>query len=109
MERAITLFDAQFLQAMGTTHLFRVEKRKGEPDRHVLVESTSEIRRFLDEHGQEGSGLIDEQYYYISTKDPDFRAADSILDRTFGKAAQSLVGKDVGPIQLEGITITFKQ
>jgi len=109
MKRAIQLFDAQYLVAMGTTHLFRIEKHKGGKDEHVLVTNEHEIKQFLDEHGQNGSGLIEDTWYYISTKDPDYKAGDSILDRTFGKANQTVSGPDGGPIQVSGVEIHVRK
>lgn len=48
-----------------------------------------------------------EDWYYISAKDPNIQAFNSLLDRTFGKPKESieLGGEDGGPINLEiGIT-----
>ena len=45
MKRATHLFDAQYLQAMGTTHLFRIEKHKGGKDEHILVTEPHEIKK----------------------------------------------------------------
>jgi hypothetical protein len=94
-KNADRLFNAQINLAEGTTHLFRIDKdSKGNNLPAVLVESTEEIRQYLD-------GETDDSYYYITTKQPDNRALDSMLDRAFGKAQQS--------VQLDGeVGVTFK-
>lgn len=82
------LFNAQINLAEGASYLYKiVETGEGAKKRreHVLVTDPEEIKLFLDEH--EGiSGVVDEEYYYITTKSPDNKAIDSLMDRAFGKA-----------------------
>ena len=55
----------------------------------MLVTNPGEIRCYLD-----GDYDNDQTYYYITTVTPDNRALDSLLDRTFGKATQTIVSED---------------
>ncbi len=92
------LLTAQFNIARGASYLFRIEEEKSSKGtvlskRHVLVENPDEIREVLDE--VEGTGVVNEQYYYITTKTPDNRALDSLIDRVFGRPRQN-IGLDGG-------------
>lgn len=96
LNNADKLLNAQLALAVGVSHLFRVDETvvDGKTKReHVLVTDPDEIKKVLDENDG-GDGKVDESYYYISTKDPDNRAIDSMLDRTFGKAVQAIAGID---------------
>jgi len=97
------LFNAQFDLALGTTYLYKiVETGKGDKLKreHVIVTDPNEIKDVLDEC--DGDGTVDDTYYYMTTKAPDNKAIDSMLDRTFGKAKQGieLTGKEGGPIEM---------
>ena len=101
---ADTLFNAQFGLAKGQMYLYRIEETGSGKDKkreHVLVTSPEEIKQVLDETDGAG-GAVDGNYYYITTKEPDPRAIDSMLDRAFGKPIQVLAGdSEGGPVQLE--------
>lgn len=93
------LFNSQYALAKGATYLIRIDEvgeGKQRKKKHVIVTDPVEIREYLD-------GEDNGNYYYITTKDPDNRALDSLLDRTFGKAAQSvaLTAPGGGPLKLE--------
>lgn len=81
------LYNAQYGLALGLTHVFRVDEfpntRGGIKKVHTLVTDPEEIKAFLDGDNQGA-------FYYITTKDPDNKAVDSLLDRTFGKAQQNV-------------------
>ncbi len=97
-DNADQLYNAQFNIAIGCSHLFKVEETgqgKDKKRKHVLVTSEEEIRQYLDDE------VAKDQYYYITTKTPDNRAIDSLLDRAFGKAKQPLVGEDGGAIMIK--------
>ena len=103
VERAHLLLRAQMTRAIGLSHLFKIEKyHEGKGKNRVVktrppkkVTSQYEIEAYL-------SGLYesekdyDDDYYYITTKDPDNKALDSLLDRTFGKSSQPIGGTDDG-------------
>lgn len=104
------IITAQLALAKGISYVYRIEKTYDKKDKltkveHVLVEDPYEIKEFLDEH--EGmNGVVGEDYYYITTKAPDNRALDSLIDRLFGKARQNVGldgGEDNKPIQVRSI------
>lgn len=76
------LVNAQLSLAKGSNFLYKIKMRnvgnRRKPE-HILVTDPDEIRRFLD-------GETEDEYYYITTKSPDNKAIDSLLDRAFGKA-----------------------
>ena len=86
------LLNAQMSIALGTQSLYKVIQgvdEKGKPTRkHVLVTDDEEIRNYLDDP----SMMNGEDYYYITTKQPDNNAINSALDRLFGKASTKVVG-----------------
>ena len=97
------LFNAQLSLAEGNTYLYKIiETGSGKTAKreHVLVTNPDEIKQFLDEH-EGGSGTVDDNYYYLTTKTPDNKAIDSMLDRVFGKAISKTehTGKHGEPIQ----------
>lgn len=100
------LFNSQLALSKGLSYLYRIDETeddKGKKIRkHVLVESPTEINDVLDELDGSSSGTCEDNYYYITTKAPDNRAIDSMMDRVFGKAKQSTVLEDP-----EGNAITF--
>lgn len=88
------LLTAQFNIAKGTSYLYRIDEIKDGNDTkkvYVLVDDPREIENVLNEC--EGTGMMDNHYYYITTKEPDNRALDSLFDRVFGKAPQKIEGK----------------
>lgn len=116
MRNADLLFDSQLTLARGQTYLYKIEKElqigpKG-GKRYVsskpkLVTEQWEIEAYLEGEITEGDSDNDQDpnatYYYLTTKDPSNQAVDSMLDRTFGKPAQSLElgGKDGQPITVK--------
>lgn len=69
-------------------------------------ERTGELIRVTDPYqietllNSEGEG---EDWYYIAAKDPNIHAFTALMDRTFGKAKESLeiTGEDGGPIPID--------
>lgn len=102
LKSADLLFNAQSSLAQGQQFLYRIDteilkdgkKSKSKP---VLVTDPDEIARFLDgEFGEGESANTETEYYYMTTKEPNNMAADSLLDRTFGTAVKvtEVTGKD---------------
>jgi len=107
MAKAGRLLRAMFAAAEGENYLFKEvkemkERKDGseyESTKKVMVTEPKEIEMFLDEHvdgeleGSEGT-LVNESkeevYYYIKTKPCDWKAIESLFDRVFGKAKQSI-------------------
>lgn len=98
MRKADILLNAQSSIAQGQQFLYKIEKTKivgpkggisYRPERPKLVTSEVEIQAYLD-------GLVDEgelenendpsaTYYFITTKEPNNMALDSMFNRAFGK------------------------
>ncbi len=99
------LFDSQMTLARGQTFLYKIEKEKVvgpkggvsyRKQRPVQVIDQREIEDYLEGLITEGDEDDDKDpnatYYYITAKEPDNKAIDSMLDRTFGKATQPIGG-----------------
>jgi hypothetical protein len=85
------LFNAQMNLAEGITMLFRIEKdEKGNNKKPEIVTDEETITRFIDECGGYEGVMDGDTYYFLTTKVPDNRAIDSMLDRTFGKAKEKV-------------------
>lgn len=101
------LFNAQITLAMGVQYVMkreRIQTKKGwRWTRFEKVEDPEEIARFLDGKYSEDT----HQYYMLTVEKPDARAIDSLLDRAFGKAPQSLEIKDERPDPIEEILRKF--
>jgi len=99
MKAADVLFAAQLTLARGQTFLYKIEKYyEGRGDNRVLrrkepklVTEQWEIEAYL-QGVIEGGELDDPEatYYFITTRSPDNRAIDSLLDRALGKSVQVL-------------------
>lgn len=99
MAVADSLLYNQLSLARGQTFLYKIEKywetvgktkvlRSKKPK---LVTSQYDIELFLEgklKSAEENE--IGDTYYFLTTKEPNNQAIDSILDRTFGRASQSL-------------------
>lgn len=111
---ANALVNAQMHLALGATHLF-VKKttvnKDGKPRSSVKMVTDPEIiARYLDGEFENS----EDEFYFISTEKPDNKAIDSMLDRAFGKARQSVdITSDDEPVQFipisENILADFKQ
>ena len=81
-----SLVNSQMNLAKGIQMLFKIHTNsKGERSKPELVTSQSEIEEYLA-----GDYDDSEDYYFITTKAPDNKALDSLLDRTIGKASQKI-------------------
>lgn len=79
------LMNSQMALAEGVSLLFRVDKdSKGKDQPAVQVTDPEEIKQYID------GDLDGDSYYFITTKQPDNRALDSLFDRTYGKAQQNI-------------------
>ena len=96
------LLTSQMNIAKGASYLYRIDETgegKNKKREHTLVTDPHEIEEVLNEC--EGNGVMDDNFYYITTKTPDNRAIDSLIDRVFGKAIQKIETKS----QIHQITI----
>lgn len=88
MHTAQRILDAQFSIALGQQFLFKITTYKnGTKSRPELVTDEKTISKFLnDELNNNG----DDEYHYITTKEPNNYAIDSMLNRALGKPVDSL-------------------
>ncbi len=91
------LINSQMNLAQGCQLLFKIKKgKKGEETKPELVTRQSEIEDYLAGEYDNEDGV----YYFITTKVPDNKAIDSLIDRVFGKAPQTVdlttKGKRIG-------------
>lgn len=94
MRKAQRILDSQLSLAEGQQFLYRIDieidsKGKKTRSKPILVTDPEEISSYLD--GAEGDGEsmnTETEYYYITTKEPNNQAIDSMFDRTFDKARQ---------------------
>lgn len=96
MAQADNLFNAQLAKAVGSVMVFRVDEEVsgGKTKRvHTQITDSNEIKRVLDEN-ESGAGTVGENYYFVTNIPPDNKAIDSMLDRTFGRAVQSIEVSD---------------
>lgn len=115
------LLDSQMSLAAGQMFLYRIDKEfvatgKGPAGgfykklRPVLVEDELEIRAYV-ERDVEGANPVDDDndsgssYYYITAKEPNNQAIDSMLDRAGGRAVAitQVQGHDGGPLEVKVI------
>ena len=103
-KHADRLLSAQLSVATGVQMLFVIHTdSKGVRRKPEMITDPATISRFLDENeGVDGTLKSDtdkkdpeskskvEDYYFMTTKVPDVRAINDILDRIFAKAPQSL-------------------
>lgn len=115
MRNAQRILDSQLSLARGQQFLYKIEKTKVigpkggvsyRSEKPKLVTDQWELQAYLD--GLVESGDMDDErdpeatYYFITTKEPNNMAADSMLNRTFGKPTEihELSGKDGEPIKI---------
>lgn len=117
------LFQAQLSLAKGISHIYRVSiGPKGGRSEPELVTDQDELHEAIQaidvgggygdvaqDDGGENEEAITHRYYFLSTKAPDNKAIDSLIDRAFGKSVTRIAGGDGGPIQIQGVEISFKK
>lgn len=114
LESADILFGSQLHLARGQTYLYKIEKelqigpkggKKYIKSKPKLVTEQWEIESYLMGHIVDGDADDDQDpdstYYFLTTKDPDNRAIDSMLDRTFGRATQPLSSDPENPLVIQ--------
>jgi len=110
MNKADQLFIAQFSKAVGSIHIFRVDEKgtgKNKKKVHTLVTDADEIKAVLDSTDGTG-GSVGDDFYFVTSVLPDSRAIDSMLDRTFGKANQSLEITETKNVELDRVLVEIK-
>ena len=93
---AQNLLERQASLAMGQTFLYRIDKKKESTgkvvvEKPVVVTDPDEISMWLDfEYGDGENPNTDSEYYYMTTKEPNNQAIDSILNRSLGKPKETI-------------------
>lgn len=80
-----SLINAQLSEAKGTHLIYRLNPIAKQ---YVLVTDKDEIKTVLDTY--KGAGEEDDGLYIITTKKPDVKAGQYLLDRAYGKPPQSV-------------------
>lgn len=112
MQATDLLLDAQFSKARGQQFLYKIEKyyekvsdKEGKVRQILrakppkLVESQYEIRKYIESevlsfNGEMRNNEPDADYYFMTTKEPDTHAIDSLFSRTFGRSVQPVTVTD---------------
>lgn len=94
MNKAETIVRATMLPALGMNFIYRIDEEKDLKGKvisrkHVLVEDPQEIAQALDEM-EVGGTHPDDAYYYVTTRAPEYKAGESLLNRLLGKPKESL-------------------
>jgi hypothetical protein len=94
MRKVRPLIRAGLSRALGQQFVYRIDEEKDKDGKvtkreHVLVTSPEEIAEALDQMEGMGRGGDNDEYYYITTKEPDVKAIDMLLNRPFGKPKES--------------------
>lgn len=120
MQNAQRILNSQLSVANGQQFLYKIEKElvigpKGgksyKSKKPELVTAQWEIEAYLDGLVENGDAQNDQDpgatYYYLTTKEPNNQAIDSMFNRAFGKPTESLElsGKDGEAIPLD-VTLT---
>jgi hypothetical protein len=93
MQNADKIVNAQLTKALGSVMVFEVVEVKGKDGKpkveHVLVRDPDKIKAVLDT-GEGVNCSVEGSFYLVTEVPPETKAGDSLLDRTFGKAQQSI-------------------
>lgn len=91
MKAVDVLFNAQMSLAVGQTFLYKFTYDNKKPQ---LVTDQTEIERYLQGEIAEADPEDEKDkrptYYFLTTKEPNNQAIDSIYDRAFGKSIQAI-------------------
>lgn len=88
------LIRAGMIAAMGQNFVYRIDEERDSKGKllsrkHVLVTEPEEIADALDQI-EEGGRSANDDFYYVTTKEPDVRAIEMLLNRAYGKPKESL-------------------
>lgn len=111
------LFLTQFNTAIGNSYLIKLEFEEDEEGKRQvsspkIVEDPHEIMEYLvhvnndAQLNTEDQVELNEAYYFITTKKPDMKALEDLLNRGFGRPTQEIDVKSGGKA-LQGNQINF--
>lgn len=107
-KNADRILSAQLAIGLGQQFLYKIHTNaKGMKEKAELITEEDTIRAYLDgELAQNDNN----DWYFITTKEPDNRSIDSMLDRTFGRATQPISGdEEKGPLTVTIIKYAKKK
>jgi len=78
------ILSAQMVVAIGTHKMIQIMKGPGDTVVTRTIRDTDEMQKLLDE------GVYGVDYIVLIGKEPDWKAGESILNRTFGKAKETI-------------------
>lgn len=101
MKKTSRLINAAMVPALGQIFIYKIEEEvtgsgpKGgeyKKRKHTLVTNPHEIERALNFMDGEGAAKDPngDDYYYVTTKEPDHKAIEMLLNRAFGKPKETL-------------------
>lgn len=106
LTHADRIFQAQLSLAVGSVQVFRVDEEEDEKGKvkriHTLVTNPDEIKDVLDTNEGE-AGVVGENYYFVSNVLPQNAAAEALLNRTLGKAKDSLDLNVTGNLEIDQV------
>jgi hypothetical protein len=97
-KKTAPLIRAALITALGQTFVYKVEEQKigkgpkgGEYTKrvHTLVTDPREIETALNKM-EDGGQDPDDEYYYVTTKEPDHRAVEMLLNRLLGRPKEMI-------------------
>jgi hypothetical protein len=98
LQQAATVARMMILPAVGMTFVY-----KKEAGRSTRVEDPDEICTALNAIDNNGGFVGEGLYYYITTKEPDYRAGEAILNRAIGKVPDKVEQKIDVQFSLRGL------
>lgn len=93
-KKTAPLIRAGMVTAMGQTFVYRIDEERDSKDKlisrkHVLVTDADEIANALDKI-EEGGQDPEDNFYYVTAKEPDVRAIEMLLNRGYGKPKETI-------------------
>lgn len=83
------LMSSAFSLALGQIFVYKIIKLSDTKSEHLLVTDPKEIEKALNLIAQNGTSENGE-YFYVTTKEPDIRAIEALVNRGFGKPKESI-------------------
>lgn len=95
LSRAEAIIRATFIPTMGMNFCYRVDEIKNKKGavigtKNRLVTDPHEIEMALNIIEAGDNGGEENNYYFVTSERPDFRAGEALLNRALGKAKESI-------------------
>lgn len=94
MQQAEVLVRSAMIPAKGMNFIYRIDEIKNKQGKvvgtkHRIVKNQEEIAMALDKMA-EGGYDPDGEFYYVTTREPNHKAIQMLLDRALGKSKESI-------------------